>query len=153
MNMKTTWILRRLASLLILLALLSPLGDGMGAPALTETANSSDLAAQVTIRRDNYGVPHILALTEEAAAFGHGYAVAEDHFLELARLFLKARSEESTYFGEKFVETDFAAQELRLYEYAQSGYAKMPPWVQRIVDGYAAGYSRYVAQHRAELPE
>ncbi len=120
---------------------------------LGASADPNDLASQVTIRRDTYGVPHILAPTEEAAAFGNGYVVAEDHVLELARLFLKARSEESAYFGEKYAESDFAVEELRIYEFAEAGYARMPPWVQRIVDGYAAGYSRYLEQHRAELPE
>ncbi len=46
-------------------------------PAARDTAKKS-LAAQVTIRRDTYGVPHILAKTEEAAAFGFGYAQADD---------------------------------------------------------------------------
>ena len=32
--------------------------------------SATDLAARVTIRRDRFGIPHILADTEEAAAFG-----------------------------------------------------------------------------------
>ena len=117
------------------------------------SADLDVLASQVTIRRDTYGVPHILASTEEAAAFGHGYVAAEDHVLEIARLFLKARSEESGWFGEKYAESDFATKELRMYEGAEAGYARMPPWVQRILDGYASGYNRYVQNHRSELPE
>ena len=41
------------------------------------------LAAEVTIRRDSFGIPHILASSEEAAAYGFGYAQAEDHALEI----------------------------------------------------------------------
>jgi acyl-homoserine-lactone acylase len=119
--------------------------------ASVETNN--DLASQVTIRRDTFGVPHILAPTEEAASFGQGYVTAEDHILELARLLVKARSEEARYFGDKFVEADFAMKELRLYETAQTGYEKSPPLIKMMLDAYAAGYSRYVEQHRAELPE
>ena len=47
---------------------------------------AASLASQVTIRRDTYGVPHILAQTEEAASFGMGYAQAEDHAVEVARV-------------------------------------------------------------------
>src|ERR1700693_4656124 len=37
------------------------------------------LAGQVTIYRDEYGVPHIVGETEEATFFGYGYAQAQDH--------------------------------------------------------------------------
>lgn len=113
----------------------------------------NELAAQVTIRRDNFGVPHILAASEEAAAFGQGYVTAEDHILELARLLIKARGEEALYFGDKFAEADFLIKELRMVESSQAGYEKSPPLVRMILDGYAAGYNRYIEQHRAELPE
>lgn len=119
--------------------------------AAIETPN--DLAAKVSIRRDNFGVPHILAETEAAAAFAQGYVTAEDHLLELARLLIKARSEESLYFGEQYAENDLLVKELRMYEGAQAGYDKSPPLMKMIFDGYAAGYSRFVEQHRAELPE
>src|SRR6266478_5516671 len=46
------------------------------------------LAQQVTIYRDNYGVPHIVGETEEATFFGYGYAQAEDH---LERMMLQYR--------------------------------------------------------------
>jgi acyl-homoserine-lactone acylase len=111
------------------------------------------LAKQVTIRRDTFGVPHILAQTEEAAYFGHGYASAEDHVLVLGRLFLQARGEEAAHFGEKFADNDFRVKTMRMHEGARSGYDRMPPWVQRIIDAYAAGYNRFVTQHRAELPD
>jgi acyl-homoserine-lactone acylase len=123
------------------------------APACQAGEATPDLASQVTIRRDKFGVPHILASTEEAAAFGHGYAMAEDHILVLGRLFLRVRSEEARYFGEKFAQADLFQKQMHIYSGAESGYTQAPPWVQRILDGYAAGYNRYVDQHRAVLPE
>src|SRR5579862_1762834 len=99
-----------------------------------------DLGSQVTIRRDTYGVPHILASTEEAAAFGQGYATAEDHGAELARLYLKARGEESSQFGEQFADSDFLIKQLRIHEVAEEGIAKSPPLMKMILDAYAAGY-------------
>src|SRR5512147_2287897 len=46
------------------------------------------LAGLVTIYRDDYGVPHIVGESEEAAFFGYGYAQAEDH---LERMMLQYR--------------------------------------------------------------
>jgi len=63
------------------------------------TADEEEIASSVTIRRDTFGVPHILADTEEAAAFGHGYASAEGHILTLAPLFMQARGESAAHFG------------------------------------------------------
>ena len=60
------------------------------------------LSKQVEIRRDTYGVPHILAKTEEAASFGLGYAQAEDHAVEIARRFISGRGETAKYFGTNF---------------------------------------------------
>ena len=57
--------MRRLALFLLLLGL--PAAEP-NLPA--EDGDASALARQVTIRRDTYGVPHILAQTEEAAALG-----------------------------------------------------------------------------------
>src|SRR6476660_2966768 len=46
------------------------------------------LASQVTIYRDDYGVPHIVGETEAATFFGYGYAQAEDH---LERMMIQYR--------------------------------------------------------------
>lgn len=129
------------------------IGAVMPLPAVRADTADDELAKQVTIRRDQFGVPHLLGQTEEAAYFGQGYACAEDHVLVMARLFLRGRGEEAAQFGEAFVEGDFAIKQLRLWEGAREGYARMAPWVQRLLDAYAAGYNRYVKKHRDKLPE
>lgn len=145
--MKRTRSIRATLGIVIIMAV------GCLVPAVPQQTPNKSLAEQVTIRRDTYGVPHIVAPTEEAAAFGHGYACAEDHILGLARALLHARSEEAAHFGEKYANADFAVKQLHMYEGAEAGYAKMSPWFQCILDGYAAGYNHYLQQHRADLPE
>src|SRR5579883_2894900 len=44
---------------------------------------NGDLAKQVTIYRDTYGVPHIYARTDAGAVFGLMYAQAEDNFWQI----------------------------------------------------------------------
>jgi hypothetical protein len=41
--------------------------------------HADPLAGQVTIYRDNYGVPNIVGENDAATFFGYGYAQAEDH--------------------------------------------------------------------------
>jgi acyl-homoserine-lactone acylase len=110
------------------------------------------LAAQVVIRRDTFGIPHILADTEEAAAFGFGYAQAEDHAVEIARRFVRARGEEARYFGDEGLENDLAMAQFENLDATRRGLQHVSPLYRQILAAYAAGVNRYVAKHRAQLP-
>ncbi len=120
-------------------------------PRPSSALSPSDLASQVSIRRDTYGVPHILAETEEAAAFGMGYAQAEDHCVEIARRFVAARGEEAKHTGNG-IESDFIAKRHRIHEVAKSGFHRLSPLFQRMMHAYAAGFNRYVEKNRQTLP-
>ncbi len=111
----------------------------------------ASLAEQVIIRRDTYGVPHILAKTEEAAALAMGYAQAEDHCAELARRLVSARGEEAKYTGAG-AESDFESKRYGIHASARKQFPTLPPLIQRLLNAYAAGVNRYVEQHRKELP-
>lgn len=117
----------------------------------TAADKKPNLAQQVTILRDTYGIPHIQGRTEEAAAFGLGYAQAEDHCLQIARLYLSARGEEAKYFGTG-EENDFL---MKLYENQRESardLARLPSDFRKLVNAYAGGVNHYIEQHRTELP-
>ncbi|MEW6208373.1 MAG: acylase [Acidobacteriota bacterium] len=109
------------------------------------------LAEQVTIRRDTFGVPHILAETEEAASFGMGYAQAEDHAEEIARRFITARGEQARFFGAG-EESDFRMKRYGNHEVAKNRFRELTPLFQRMLDAYAAGFNLYTEKNRADLP-
>ncbi len=117
----------------------------------TADAAKKSLAEQAVIRRDTYGVPHILAETEEAAAFAMGYAQAEDHCIEIARRYLSARGEEAKYTGAG-VETDFESKRYGIHEIALKNFGKLSPLMQQINNAFAAGFNRYVEKNRKDLP-
>ena len=110
------------------------------------------LAEQVVIRRDNFGVPHILGETEEAAAFGMGYAQAEDHAVEIARRFITARGEQAKFFGTG-AESDFRMKQYGNHEVARNRFSELSPLFQSMMRAYAAGFNLYVERHRKELPD
>jgi acyl-homoserine-lactone acylase len=121
--------------------------------ATVDLPSADRLARQVTIRRDTFGIPHILADTEEAAAFAFGYAQAEDHALEIARRLIAARGEEAKYFGASGAAHDVGMAHFDNLAEARRGLSRVSPLYRRILAAYAAGVNRYVAQHRRELPE
>ncbi len=126
----------------------------------TQAADAEGLAGQVTIRRTEYGVPHIQGETLEAAAFGFGYCQAEDHLPNIMRGIVGARGELAITFGpddsrpgdRKHVEADFRARRYRILPRAVENYHRMDADYRTMVEGFAAGLNYYVALHREELP-
>lgn len=111
------------------------------------------LAQQVTIRRDTYGIPHILAESEEAAAFAFGYAQAEDHAEEIGRRYLEARGEEARTFGETGLTNDVAMAMFENVTASEAALDQITPLYRRVISAYAAGVNRFVRAHRSALPE
>lgn len=120
--------------------------------ALTAAAESVNLAEQVTIRRTEYGVPHILAESEKAAAYGFAWVQAEDHFPLLYRSMVRGRSEMSRYYGasEEHIEFDFQTRQLRARKLVVDHYHLLPADYRGVVEGFAAGINGYMAAHPEE---
>jgi len=119
-------------------------------PAPVGAANP--LSEQVVIRRDTFGVPHIVAETEAAAGFGFGYAQAEDHAAEMARRFLAARGEAAKQLGTRYLENDLAAKRVDNIGESRRALGTLDPTFREVLEGFAAGYNLYVRQHRGGLP-
>src|SRR5688572_27768706 len=89
----------------------------LSAPA---TAQSSDIASRVEIRRTTYGVPHIKAEDLKAAAYALAWVQLEDHGPRVALGLLRGRGEMGLWFGRDSMESDFRAQ--RTYAIAVEKY-------------------------------
>ncbi len=111
-----------------------------GARSQAET-DYKELAKSVQIRRDEWGVPHITAPTEEGASLGMGYAQTEDYPQLLPKLFVAGRGESAKYFGAQFKELDLRIKKLRIYEDSVERFGTLKPNIQAILNGYAAGYN------------
>jgi acyl-homoserine-lactone acylase len=132
--------------------LLGAVALSCGQPSI-ELPSADRLARQAIIRRDTYGIPHILAETEEAAAFAFGYAQAEDHAAEIGRRYLSARGEEAAHFGAEGLSNDVAIAQFDNVAVSRAALEQITPLYRRIISAYAAGVNRYVRAHRTELPD
>ena len=108
---------------------------------------------RVVITRDSWGVPHVEGASEESAAFGLGYAQAEDHVETIARQVLEARGVSARVFGRSRVEPDFAMRRARNFEESASHVGELDGTYRKVLRAFSAGVNRYISQHRAELPE
>lgn len=123
-------------------------------PASTPAGGAErELRERVLILRDTWGVPHIRAEDERAAAFGLGFAMAEDHAAEMGRRYLAARGESARHFGAQGLESDLLLARLGQRERVRRALERLGKGFRAWLSGFTAGYNHYVRGHRAELPD
>lgn len=139
-------------TLLCTVALIALSQPASAAPAPMSTATAGDLAPHAVIRRDTFGVPHITADTDEAAAFAMGFAVAEDHAVEMGKLYLIARGDAARWFGPDYLDGDFAQKRMDNLGGARRALEETGDGYRRWLHGFVTGVNYYAQLHRAELP-
>jgi acyl-homoserine lactone acylase PvdQ len=116
-------------------------------------AGAPRLAAQVTIHRDRWGVPHVVGRTDAATAFGFGYAQAEDNFLRLEDNYIRALGRSAEVGGPDQLDADRLNRALEIPRLARAEYRRLDPRMRALVDGFAAGVNWYLARHPGVRPK
>ncbi|MDB5444029.1 MAG: acylase [Phenylobacterium sp.] len=129
-------------------------GLGLALALLAATAQAAPQPAHdVRIRRDEWGVPHILGRTDADAAYGLGYAQAEDDLATLVQGTLTARGQLAALQGPSGVDSDYLVQLLDVWGSIDRDYArKVPANVRAVLRAYADGANAYARQHPDKLP-
>jgi len=109
-------------------------------------------AEKVEILRDEYGVPHIFAATAAGAAFGSGYAQAEDRLEGLLRNYRKAEGTMSEAFGKEFFVQDYRQRVWRHREVAEQHYKELSPEMRAICEAFQAGIRKFMQEHPEQVP-
>ena len=169
--------MKLLSPLLLCAALLAACGDKQApitAPLPPQAAPrfSADLA------RTSHGVAHVRAQNFLGLGYGMAYAYAEDNVCMLADSMLTVRGERSRYFGGtamptkgadgeysvaidyldehgfdlKNEDSDFFFKGYLDLEQLRAGYTAGSQEIRDLLEGYAAGYNRYLRDHAGALP-
>ncbi|ALS61805.1 penicillin acylase family protein [Pandoraea norimbergensis] len=129
--------------------------DASHSPAVAGSAEPQRYRAQ--IERTTDGMPHIVADDWGSLGWGAAYVQAQDDLCTMAQSFVTYRGERSRYFGAKGTQpTDstlgdidnldsdvffrLVADDARLQAYREA----QTPQFRELVDGFAAGYNRYL---------
>ncbi len=106
----------------------------------------------VHIRRDTFGVPHVIGPRDADVAFGLGFAQSEDDFATLEQVALAARGELAATEGRKAAVADYLVHLLRVWETVNAKYeSDLPPDVRKVLEAYADGVNYYAALHQNEV--
>jgi penicillin amidase/acyl-homoserine-lactone acylase len=117
-------------------------------------ADSAELAKEVTIYRDTYGVPHILGTTDESVAFGLGYAQSEDNLSRIYQSLMEALGRISELEGSKEnINRDYRVRLLRIPQYAWENYDRIPQKFQAVLEAFCQGINFYMQKHPDKVPQ
>jgi acyl-homoserine lactone acylase PvdQ len=109
-------------------------------------------AENVRILRDEFGVPHIFATTAAGAAFGSGYAQAEDRLEELLRNYRKAEGTMSEVFGENWFRHDYRQRLWRHRRVAEEHYKELDANTRGMIEAFQAGVTHFMTEHPEQVP-
>ncbi|MFB3301892.1 acylase [Pseudomonas sp. AMR01] len=113
--------------------------------------------ASAEIRRTTYGVPHIRASDERGLGFGIGYAYAQDNLCLLANEVVTVNGESARFFGPEQgtlegrnnLASDVFFTWLNTPEAISAFWKAQTPQIQQRIEGYVAGYNRYLKEQGA----
>lgn len=131
---------RRIRAVALVCAVLSALAGSPPAHAAPE---------QVRIVRDRFGVPHVFAQTSRGAAFGTGYALAQDRLWQMHVFRSIAKGRLSELLGPAVVDID---KTVRFFTYTAEERARRaasyPDDIRGLLDAFVDGVNTWI--HRAQ---
>ena len=119
----------------------------------TEVTRWEKQAANITIIRDDFGVPHVYGKTDADAVFGLLYAQCEDDFNRVERNYIWAIGRLAEVEGEKELYSDLRARLFMSQEEAVEHYNNSPTWLKELCDAFADGINYYLHTHPEVKPK
>jgi acyl-homoserine lactone acylase PvdQ len=119
----------------------------------TEVEQLEAQAENITIIRDDFGVPHIYGRTDADAVFGLLYAQCEDDFNRVEQNYIWATGRLAEVEGEDALYSDLRAKMFMTEEEAKANYENSPEWLKELCDAFADGINYYLHTHPEVKPK
>ncbi len=134
------------------LFLLSPLQLIAQSFTKQEVNRWNEQAQQVTIIRDNWGIPHIYGKIDADAVFGLLYAQCEDDFKRVEMNYAEKLGRMAELKGESELYNDLLIRLLIDTTEAKTDYKRAEPWLKKLLNAYADGINYYLYKHPGVKP-
>jgi acyl-homoserine-lactone acylase len=113
----------------------------------TDSARWEQQARNVTIVRDDWGIPHVSGKTDADAVFGMIYAQAEDDFHRIETNYLNSMGRLAEAEGESAIYADLRMKLFVDPDSMKRLYAASPAWLKPLMDAWADGLNFFLAKH------
>lgn len=114
--------------------------------------NIQGLAAPVTVLRDQHGVPHMEAASQDDLFVAQGYVTAQDRLWQMDAYRRSANGELAEVMGPSLLRHDKMQRLQQFRNVAHRIYANLSPDDRARLEAYARGVNIYIAQHEDSLP-
>ena len=138
--------MRKLALFCLLLLVASPSAQS------GDVARWQRQAQDITIIRDDWGIPHVYGKTDADAVFGVVYAQAEDDFNRVETNFINAMGRLAEAEGESAIFRDLRMKLFISPETLKEQYAESPTWLKALMNAWADGLNFYLHTHPEVKP-
>ena len=109
-------------------------------------------AQNVTIVRDDWGIPHIYGKTDADAVFGLMYAQAEDDFNRVETNYINSMGRLAEAEGESAIYRDLRMKLFIDPDSMRAKYAASPEWLKTLMIAYADGLNYYLYKNPKVTP-
>lgn len=117
-----------------------------------EIAQWKQEAENVTIIRDNYGIPHVYGKTDADATFGLLYAQCEDDFKRVEMNYIEKLGRLSEVNGDKDLYNDLRIRLVIDSSDAVADYNNAPVWLKKLCNAFADGINYYLYKNPEVKP-
>jgi len=124
----------------------------LAAPAFAQSLQA-ELWGEVSLYRDEWGVPHVYAKTPRGLGFGFGYAQAESHIEPMLLAYRGVTGRLAAVRGESAEEIDKYSLRMGHREIAERNFPLMDGVTQQLCEGFALGVNAWLAEHLDTAPE
>jgi penicillin amidase len=121
-------------------------------PQLDGAISLPGLQKEVTVERDNWGVPRIRAASLADAVEAQGYVMAQDRLWQLDLMRRASRGELSEIVGPLALKSDMQFRTFGFARAAKRDFAAMDKDSRALLEAYARGVNVFIEQHHNNLP-
>ena len=121
-------------------------------PQIDGMASLPGLQQEVTVERDQWGVPHIRAASLEDMVEAQGYVMAQDRLWQMDLLRRVARGQLSEILGPTTVSIDKDFRTLGFGRAAERDATLLDDEARKLMEAYARGVNKFIEQHQKSLP-
>lgn len=109
-------------------------------------------AKQVTIIRDNWGIPHVYGKTNADCVFGLLYAQCEDDFKRVEMNYVEKLGRMAEVKGTSEIYNDLLIRLIIDSADAVNDYNDAEPWLKKLLNAFADGINYYLYKHKEMKP-
>ncbi|MCK0069618.1 penicillin acylase family protein [Kordiimonas laminariae] len=149
---KLKFILITIIGLLITAGLFGYVWLTSSLPQTNGTIRIAGISEDVTIARDEHGVPHILGSSIDDINFAVGFVHAQDRLWQMEMNRRIAHGRVAEILGKEALPLDKFFRTLGFTERATSAWEALPADTKKHLEAYAAGVNAFLKQHSGALP-